>query len=126
MSLLPDPGHLYATADRIARHAEALRTRAGLLCAAAFRAHWHSAAAAAFRAEAEGLARQMRHAAARIDDAADALRRHARRLENELSWVSRGAVAIEHGVESAVGDLVDGARGVAHAAGQVLDAFGLG
>ena len=67
----------------------------------------------------------MNRAANRIDDAADALRRHAGRIEAELAvqravvhGAEQAAVGLVHGVEAAAG-------GVAHAGGALLHVVGL-
>lgn len=80
MSLLPDPAHLAAIADRIAAHAAATRDRAARLDRAVAATGWTGAAAAAFHLEAELTTDALRIAAARLDTAADALRRHAARI----------------------------------------------
>ena len=119
MSLLPDPADLLATADRISRHADALRARSSRLALAAADARWESPAARAFRVEVDGLGRHLRLSAGRIDDAADTLRRHARRIEHELAMArlaaheaERLAAGAARGVESITG----GALVVAHSA----------
>jgi biotin carboxyl carrier protein len=117
MSFLPDPAALYATADRIARHAEELRARATRLVAAAAHARWHSPAARAFRQDVAGIAEQMRHAAGRVDDAADALRRHARRIEDELAVVAAGEAIVAHTAGTVVSGAVHTGERVLHAIG---------
>lgn len=79
MSFLFDPAELDAVADRIDRHAAATRARAVRLGAAVAAAEWRGVAAGAFRGEAQLTVSALRAAAGRLDDAADALRRHARR-----------------------------------------------
>jgi uncharacterized protein YukE len=80
MSFLPDPGELDAIAERISRHAATTRSRAFGLGAAVAAAQWHGVAANAFRDEAHVVVAALRTAAGRLDDAADALRRHARKV----------------------------------------------
>jgi hypothetical protein len=80
MSFLPDPAELEAIADRIGRHATATRARAHHLGAAVAGTDWHGLAADAFSAEAYVALSALRSAAGRLDDAADALRRHARKV----------------------------------------------
>ena len=132
MSLLPDPAELYATADHIGRHADALRARAAQLASAAANARWESTAARAFRAKVDALGHDMNRAANRIDDAAESLRRHAGRIEAELALQR----AVVHGAERlardagrlghrAVHDAQTVARGVLHAGGSLLSAVGL-
>jgi uncharacterized protein YukE len=79
MSNLFDPADLDAVADRINGHAAATRARALRLGMAVAAAEWRGAAAAAFGAEAQLTISAQRGAAGGLDDAADALRRHARR-----------------------------------------------
>ncbi|HEX3336991.1 MAG TPA: hypothetical protein VHS54_11065 [Jatrophihabitans sp.] len=78
MSLLPDPATLLAIADRIAGHAAAARARANALGAAVAGAEWRGPAADAFAWTAYGVLSGLHRAGRRLDDAADALRRHAR------------------------------------------------
>lgn len=80
MSFLPDPGELYAVADRISQHAVATRARALRLSTAVGVLNWRGVAATAFQAEAQIAVAALRSAAGRLDDAADALRRHATRV----------------------------------------------
>jgi uncharacterized protein YukE len=80
MSLLPDPAELNAIADRIGRHAAATRARAFHLGSALAGTGWHGRAADAFSAEAHVTLSALRSAAGRLDDAADALRRHAAKV----------------------------------------------
>jgi hypothetical protein len=80
MSCLPDAVELAALADRISGHAAATRARALRLGSAVGTADWRGIAASAFRAEAYVTVAGLRAAAGRLDDAADALRRHARRV----------------------------------------------
>jgi hypothetical protein len=80
MSFLPEPAELDALADRISRHAAATRARALRLGTSVATVGWHGLAAGAFRAEANVTITALRAAAGRLDDAADALRRHARRV----------------------------------------------
>jgi hypothetical protein len=77
MSFLPDAAELHALADRIARHAAAARARALVLGTTVAAAGWHGPAADAFHGPAHVSIAALRSAAGRLDDAADALRRHA-------------------------------------------------
>jgi uncharacterized protein YukE len=107
--LLPDISESYRVADRIARHADAVRTAAGTLAAAIAHDRWRGIAADVFSIEATSLLRDMRAAAERLDDAADALRRHSGRVDALLARAGRivddvvgaGAVAV-HDVARAV------------------------
>ena len=139
MSLLPDPAELYATADHIGRHAEALRARASHLASSAANARWESTGARAFRAKADALGHDMFRAANRIDDAAETLRRHAGRIETELALeraLVHDAERLAHGAERlalgavglgqrAVDDAQSLARGALHAGGSLLSLVGL-
>jgi hypothetical protein len=80
MSFLPDPAELEAIADRIGRHAAATRARAQHLGAAVAGTDWHGLAADAFAVEAHVALSALRSSAGRLDDAADALRRHASKV----------------------------------------------
>lgn len=80
MFFLPDPAELDAVADRISSHAAAARARAWRLGASVAAVDWRGVAATAFRGEAHVVVSGMRGAAGRLDDAADALHRHAARL----------------------------------------------
>jgi hypothetical protein len=80
MSFLPDPTELDAIAERISGHAAAARARAFDLGCAVAAADWRGVAASAFYGEAHVVVAALRSAAGRLDEAADALRRHARRV----------------------------------------------
>jgi len=82
MSVLPDPADLVAIADRIAAHAAATRDRAARLERAVAATGWAGFAASAFDHEAQLATGTLRSAAARLDTAADALRRHAARISS--------------------------------------------
>jgi hypothetical protein len=75
-----DPSDLDALARRITDHAAATRRRAYYLGAAGAAVGWRGLAATAFAAEARLPLYGLRHAAGRLDDAADALYRHAGRV----------------------------------------------
>jgi hypothetical protein len=129
MSLLPDPAELYAIADRIARHASATRSRAAILGAAVAAVNWRGTAADAFTAQAYSVIAALRTAAGRMDNAADALRRHAgsvHTLVDELTLLGRGGIqALEDaGIDPA--SLLAGGKRI-FAAGRSLlgDALGL-
>jgi uncharacterized protein YukE len=135
MFLLPDPADLVAIAGRIAGHAAATRDRATRLDHAIADTGWTGAAAAAFRLEARPAIDTLRGAANRLDDAADALRRHAARIGDVLADLARlgsaeldlaGDLVLHPGqVLPDVVDVVgDGAHVVADVAGGVLDAIG--
>jgi uncharacterized protein YukE len=140
MSLLPDPAEMRAIADRISAHATAVRTRAAHLDAAVAGAAWHGPAARAFDASALGVIHGLRSAAGRLDDAADALRRHARRVEHALAALSRAAHAAGHVLGDAgdiltdvatdptdlPGDITNLASDVGDALSSVGDLIGIG
>lgn len=86
---LPDPADLDALADRIAGHAGATRARATRLGAAVAATGWRGPAASAFGNQAEFAVAGLRAAALRLDDAADALRRHARHIGALFAGVQR-------------------------------------
>ncbi len=116
--LLIDVSELYRIADRISRHADAVRTTTTTLTAAIAHDRWRGIASDVFAAEAGRVLRDMRVCAGRLDDAADALRRHAGRVSSALDearklWDTVGAVG-----EAVVDD-------VAHAVGGTLRAVGL-
>ena len=79
-----DPSELYAIADRISRHADSVRSSATALAAAVTNDHWRGIASDVFSAEARSVLSDMWACAGRLDNAADALRRHARRVEAVL------------------------------------------
>jgi uncharacterized protein YukE len=85
--IFADPGELYAIADRIARRADAVRASAATLAAAIATDRWRGLASEVFAAEARSVLTDMRACARRLDDAADALRRHARRVQGVLDFV---------------------------------------
>ncbi|HEV7205716.1 MAG TPA: hypothetical protein VGN18_13990 [Jatrophihabitans sp.] len=99
MSLLPDPADLRAIADRIAAHATGTRSRAHALGRATAESPWRGTAADVFGTSAAEVIGELRRAAARLDDAADALRRHADRI-GEASALTLVEHEITHGVLS--------------------------
>lgn len=113
MALPGDPAALDAAAWHINRHADELRTRACRLAAAADGVRWHSTAAGAFRRDVRGLAGGLRRAADDVDDAADALRRHATTVRH----VRAAIAAAEHAAAAAVHGIVHTGAGVAHVLG---------
>jgi len=114
--LFEDPSSLYAIADRISRHAESVRATGRTLAAVAAATDWHGLAADAFEAEAGQVSADAAASAVRLDDAADAYRRHAAAVESRLQELHRlldGVVhvgeALAHGAEdglSAIGSLL--------------------
>jgi uncharacterized protein YukE len=106
MSLLfADPSELYAIADRIARHADAVRSSAMALAVAVANDHWRGVASTAFSAEAGTVLSDMRACAGRLDDAADALRRHAGHVQGALGELARMSHQLERFGESVVHDV---------------------
>jgi len=100
-----DPSELYAIADRITRHAEALRSNATTLAAAIANDRWRGVAADVFGAQAGSVVKDMWACARRLDDAADALRRHARRVQGVFDALARAWDEIEGWGAAAAGDI---------------------
>jgi uncharacterized protein YukE len=132
MSVLPDPADLTAIADRIGAHAAAARERAARLDRAVAATGWTGFAASAFHAEAQVATGTLRSAAVRLDDAADALRRHAARISALLSGLARLGSAelnlLKDGLvhpDRVLGDAVDVVGESAHVIRDALGAFGL-
>ena len=113
MALPGDPAALDAAARHINRHADDLRARACKLAAAADGVRWHSTAAGAFRRDVRGLASGFRRAADKVDEAADALRRHTATVRH----VRAAIAAAEHAAASTVNGIEHVGAGVAHALG---------
>lgn len=88
MSLLPDPAELEALAARIRAHAAAARDRAFRLDRLVAAARWRGIAAAAFDTLAAEIVVGLRHSAGRLDDAADALLRHAANVRSVLATLA--------------------------------------
>ncbi len=113
MSFLPDPAELDALADRISAHAAAARARALGLASCVAAVGWHGIAANAFALEAHAVVAGLRAAAGRLDDTADALRRHARRVSTARDAVTGAVGAGLPTIETIVLDgrqLLDDAR----------------
>ena len=109
MSPIPSPAEMLAVADRITAHAHATRDRAAQLGAAVSGAHWRGTAADAFYGQANVLISGLRSAADRLDDAADALRRHAYRVLDrlhQLAELSRDLGSVGGDVVRGAGDMV--------------------
>jgi uncharacterized protein YukE len=115
---LLDVSELYRIADRISRHADAVRNAATALATAIAHDGWRGIASDVFAAEAGRVLGDMRVCAGRLDDAADALRRHA----GQVSGVLDEARKLWDGVVGAGEAVVDDA---AHAVGGALHAVGL-
>jgi hypothetical protein len=116
--LYEDTSELHAIAHRIRRHADEVRARAAALAARAEQTRWHSAGAAAFRERARCASHAMRTAAGRLDDAADALDRHANRVHRVLA-------AMQYVATAAVGEGVQLVDEVGDFVGSALDCIGL-
>jgi len=136
MSLLPDPVDLVAIADRIAAHAATTRDRATRLDQATAATGWTGPAAASFEVEARLATDTLRGAANRLDDAADALRRHAARVGailNDLVHLGSAELGLAGDLvrhpgqvlPDVVGVVGDSAHVVGDVAGGVLDLVGL-
>lgn len=89
MALLPDPQELRAIAARIGSAATAARAQAAHLQARVAGVAWHGAAATVFDLLAGDVVTGLRRSADRLDDAADALRRHAANVEHALAMMLR-------------------------------------
>ena len=89
MPPLPDPQELRAVAARIAAKAAAARAEAAFLQAAVAGVRWHGTAATAFDLLSGDVIGGLRRSATRLDDAADALRRHADSVEHALGLLLR-------------------------------------
>jgi len=135
MSVLPDPADLAAIADRIAAHAAATRDRAARLDHAVAAVGWKGFAAAAFDHEAQLATDTLRNAAARLDAAADALRRHAARISvliadivqlgaDELDLVKDALTHPGQVLPDTVGLVGDGVHAVGDAIGDTVHAIG--
>jgi uncharacterized protein YukE len=96
MSPIPDPHEMLAVADRIAAHAQATRGRARQLAAAVAAVDWHGTAADAFHGQAGLVINGLRRSADRLDDAADALRRHADAVMMTLVQLADIGVDVTH------------------------------
>jgi hypothetical protein len=123
-----DPDQLDALATRIAAEAETIRDRARLLHRHAAEVRWRSSAADAFRARIERDVTALGGAAAGLDDAAVALRRHADTVRARIQFLHEAAElarAIPGAVVDAAGNVVDAAGNVIEdAAGVVEDIAG--
>lgn len=96
MPSLPDPDQLLSLASRISAHAALARQEAHRLTAAVGSVTWSGVAAGAFDAQAAEIVWSLRRCAARLDDAADALRRHAAAVAAVIDTLRRlGHDAIE-------------------------------
>ncbi|HET6877862.1 MAG TPA: WXG100 family type VII secretion target [Jatrophihabitans sp.] len=89
MSPLPDPDELEAIAARIRAHATAARDRAVRLDRLVAAARWRGVAAAAFDGLAAEVVAGLRRSAGRLDDAADALLRHAANVRHMLATLAQ-------------------------------------
>ncbi|MDQ6937716.1 MAG: hypothetical protein M3140_08395 [Actinomycetota bacterium] len=107
-----DTEHLMRVAHRLDDEAAAIRRRAARLGDAASAAAWRGRAADAFRACVAGQSSSLRHAAGRLESAADALRTHAR--------IVRRVEEVAHAAERAGHAVTDGARDVARAVTHIL------
>lgn len=103
--IFADPRELYAIAGRVSRHAEAVRANAMMLAAAIAHDRWRGIAADVFAAQADSVLKDMWACSRRLDDAADALRRHADRVQGLLDFVSRAWDDVEGWGAAIVGDV---------------------
>ena len=110
MAPLPDPGHLDDLAQRLSRHADAIRAipdRTRLVLPAAA---WSGAAATAFGSHLAGVLDSIAGSAARVEDAAGALRQLAAAWDSVLADLRRAVrdgTALAGAGARLVGDLVD-------------------
>jgi len=124
MSFLPDPDELRALATRIDQHAGAARARADRLGFAVAGIGWQGAAARAFQGQALVVIVGLRSAAGRLEDAADALRRHADNVGTvigALEAVARAGLLTADELLEQSGTVL---RGIGHGVGQVIDTGG--
>jgi len=82
--LIPDPAELRALAGRVAHAADTARACADRLGWAVAATGWHGRAARAFAVQAEVAIGGLHTAAGRLQDAAEALRRHADHVDDVL------------------------------------------
>lgn len=87
--IFADPRELHTIADHIARHADAVRSSAVALAAGIAGDRWRGVAAEIFAAQAGSVLSDMRACARRLDDAADALHRHAGRVQGALEYLAQ-------------------------------------
>jgi uncharacterized protein YukE len=122
--IFADPGELYAMAERIARRADAVRSNARMLAAAIATDRWRGLAAEVFAAETGSVLKDMWMCARRLDDAADALRRHAHRVQGVLDFVKHACADVEGWgatvVREAGGFVVGGGEAVSGAVADML------
>ena len=125
MSLLPDPDALFAVADRIERHASAVRRHAEVLSRSTAGNGWHGTAARTFAAAALEVCLALRRSADGLDAAAGALRRHAAHVRAVVDGLARAAVGVVEvgSVGARVGS--SAVQAVTGTAGHVLDAVGV-
>jgi WXG100 family type VII secretion target len=121
---LPDPDHLVTLAARVSAHAALARQEAHRLTGAAGAVTWSGIAAQAFDAQAAEIVRSLRRCADRLDDAADALRRHAAAVAHVLDILRRlGHDALEVATAIAHGT-VDELLEPVHVVGDAVSAVG--
>ncbi len=107
LSVFADPAELRAVAHRIARHADHLRVRAAALAIAAEQARWYSPAAAGFRAQVQGITRDLRRGAGELDAAAAAMLRHADRVGSVADLLRSEWDSLVLGGQAVLGDLAE-------------------
>ena len=120
MSLLfADPAELQAIAERISRHADAVRAGATMLAGAVANDRWRGIASDVFCAQAGSVTTDMRACAGRLEGAADALRRHAALVQGVFDEIWHRW----EGLESAGATVLSDVAGVVD---DTLNLFGLG
>lgn len=97
-ALLETPSDMHRIAASIRSSADNVRDHAHRLVLAAETTRWYSGAAYEFRDRVGELARQMMAAADRLDGAAAALDRHARRVHDVLTAPAHLAKTLGHAV----------------------------
>jgi hypothetical protein len=112
MHLLPDPRALDLAARSLDGHADDVRQLALRLAAVSEATRWTSTGAAAFRDCSHRLCAELRRSAARIDDAAHALRSHSNTVRNQLAMIAAGSAALEDGVGAVSGAVRSGLAAV--------------
>lgn len=112
-----DTGTIRALAVRLRERADEIRTEAARLVALAEQVPWEGLAARAMRAHAHDRAAALTRTAARHEDAADALDRHAREVDRVKDLIA----AIERKVRGLLSGLKD--RLVPDALDGVLNRF---
>lgn len=121
MTYALDTDSLRRTAGHIDGHAEQIRIHAGRLLTAAEQAAWRSPAAEVFREQVRELAVRMTDAACRVENASDALRRYAIRVDAAQQSIAGFVGGVWNGSVSVGRRML---RGGASVIGEGLEAIG--